>query len=193
VDGAPVPCCMREDLAEILFDEETIHARLDALARQIESDYWGGELTVVVVLQGGMILMADLLRRVGMPLLIETLSVASYHGGIRSRGELTIGGLGYPEVRGRQVLLLDDVLDTGLTLGMVKQGLLEQGGALSVRTCVLLCKRKSRRNPVEPDYIGFSIGDEFVVGYGLDYNGRYRNLPYIGVLKSEVLEQSQGR
>lgn len=177
---------MRDDLERILFHESTILARLDRLAEEITRDHLGRELTAVVILHGGMILMADLLRRVQIPLLIETLSASSYHGGTESSGVVDLAGT-LPNVRGRHVLILDDILDTGLTLATVKERILAHAGAESVRTCVLLRKRKERAVEVEADYVGFDIGDEFVVGYGLDFNGHYRNLPFIGVLKEEVI------
>ena len=178
---------MRDDLRKILFHETTILARLDELAEELTRDYLGKELTVLVVLHGGMILMADLLRRVQIPLRIETLVAASYHGGTESCGEVRFSSGPWPDVRQRHVLVLDDILDTGLTLKAVKDRLLEEGGAASVKTCVLLSKNKPRSVEVEADYTGFHIRDEFVVGYGLDFDGRYRNLPFIGVLKEEVI------
>ena len=178
---------MREDLRKVLFHETTILARLDELAEEITGDYSGKELTVLVILHGGMILMADLLRRVHIPLRIETLVAASYHGGTSSCGEVKFADTPLPDVHGRHVLILDDILDTGLTLKAVKDRLLEEAGASGVRSCVLLSKKKDRAVDVEADYVGFTIQDEFVVGYGLDYDGRYRNLPFIGVLKDEVV------
>lgn len=178
---------MRDDLERILFHETTILARLDELAEQITRDHLGKDLSVVVILHGGMVLMADLLRRVHMPLLIETLTASSYHGGTASKGVVDLREEGLPDVRGRHVLILDDILDTGLTLATVKKQLIESGGAEGVRTCVLLRKKKERPVRVGADYVGFEIGDEFVVGYGLDFAGRYRNLPFIGVLKEDVI------
>jgi hypoxanthine phosphoribosyltransferase len=124
---------------------------------------------------------ADLLRRVPRPLEIECLNVASYQG-MESTGSVDFLDRHFPEVKGRHVLLLDDILDTGRTLHAVGQRLLEEG-AVAVHTAVLLAKDKPRSEEVQADYVGFEIGDEFVVGYGLDYNGRYRNLPFVGVLK----------
>jgi hypoxanthine phosphoribosyltransferase len=177
---------MREDIDRILFHETTILARLDELAEEITRDHVGCDLTALVILHGGMILMADLLRRVYMPLRIESLVASSYHGGTESSGSVGLGPL--PDVKGRHLLVLDDILDTGRTLHAVKHRLLSEGGAACVRTCVLLCKDKDRAEEVEADYVGFHIGDEFVVGYGLDFDGHYRNLPFIGVLKPSVVE-----
>ena len=113
---------------------------------------------------------------------IECINVASYHGGVESSGEVKFLDHKLPDVDGKQVLLVDDILDTGRTLDAVSKALANQGAA-SVKTCVLLAKDKVRAVEQEADYIGFTIGDEFVVGYGLDYQEKYRNLPYVGVFK----------
>ena len=178
---------MHNDIATVLHHETTILSRLDGIARDIMRDYAGKELTVVAILQGGLILMADLLRRVQLPLRIETISVASYHGGTESSGTVTFLQNRMPDLNGRHVLLLDDILDSGRTLHAIREKLATECSPASVRICVLLRKRKQRACVVEADYTGFDIDDEFVVGYGLDYNGRYRNLPYIGVLKPEAI------
>jgi hypoxanthine phosphoribosyltransferase len=177
---------MQADLDRILFDEATIHRRLDELAAEISHDYRERELTVIAILNGSLILMADLLRRIPRPLKLDCLSVASYHGGAKPSGKLVFRQISLPDVAGRHVLLLDDILDTGVTLATIREKL-ESAGPLSVRTCVLLEKTKTRARAVEPDYVGFQIADEFVVGYGLDYMEGYRNLPYIGVLRKELI------
>ncbi len=180
---------MQEDLERILFDETTIHRRLDELAEKISEDYRDRELTVVAILNGSVILMADLLRRIPLPLKLDCLSVASYHGGTKSVGELVFRQVSLPDVAGRHILILDDILDSGVTLATIREKL-ETAGPLSVRICVLLEKKRMRTRAVEPDYVGFEIADEFVVGYGLDYMERYRNLPCIGVLRKELIAQS---
>ncbi len=180
---------VQNDIADILHHETTILSRLDAIARDITRDYAGRELTVVCILQGGLILMADLLRRVQLPLLIETISVASYHGGTESSGTVTFNQTRLPDLSGRHVILLDDILDSGRTLHAIRERLDAECRPASVRLCVLLQKRKARACNVSADYVGFEIDDEFVVGYGLDYRGRYRNLPYIGVLKPEAISR----
>lgn len=178
---------MRDDLETILFHEQTIFSRLDELAAQITEDYRGKDLTVIAVLNGSLIFMADLLRRIPLPLKLDCLRVASYHGGTASSGIVTFHQLAMPEIDGRHVLLLDDILDSGRTLHAVRERLLEERTPLSLRICVLLAKGKERARKLAADYIGFEIGDEFVVGYGLDYDERYRNLPFIGVLRPGVL------
>src|ERR1041384_1610533 len=159
---------MQTDLERILFDEKTIHRRLDELAAQIASEYRNRELTVVAILNGSLILMADLLRRIPLPLKLDCLSVASYHGGTTSVGELVFRQFSLPDIAGRHVLILDDILDSGVTLATIREKL-GTANPQSVRICVLLEKKRERLRAVEPDYVGFQIEDEFVVGYGLDY------------------------
>ena len=180
---------MQADLDRILFDEATIHRRLDELAARISHDYRDRELTVIAILNGSVILMADLLRRIPLPLKLDCLSVASYHGGIKPSGELVFRQVSLPDVAGRHVLILDDILDSGVTLATIREKL-ETAGPLSVRICVLLEKKKTRARAIDPDYVGFEIADEFVVGYGLDYMERYRNLPCIGVLRKDLIAQT---
>ena len=174
--------CMRTDIERVLIDEAVIGKRLDAMAREIGRDFPEGPMVVVILLKGALVFAADLLRRVPRVLEIECLHAASYHGGTTSTGTVEFPDPQFPEVRGRHVLLLDDILDTGRTLDAVRRRLLA-GGAAAVHTAVLLAKDKARAVAVTADYVGFEIGDEFVVGYGLDYQGKYRNLPYVGVLK----------
>jgi hypoxanthine phosphoribosyltransferase len=173
---------MRDDIERILIDEQVIHLRLDSMAEEIEREFPPGPLVVVILLKGAMVFAADLLRRVPRVLEIECLNVASYHGGMESSGMVDFLDRHFPDVRGRHVLLLDDILDTGRTLHEVRRRLLQEGAA-DVHTAVLLAKNKERAAEVNADHVGFEIGDEFVVGYGLDYQGKYRNLPYVGVLK----------
>lgn len=177
---------MQDDLERVLFDEPTILKRLDELAEKIVSDYHDRELTVIAVLNGSLIFMADLLRRIPLPLKLDCLSVASYHGGSKSTGEVVFRQVALPDVAGRHILLLDDILDSGLTLNAIRRKL-QEANPLSVRLCVLLEKRIVRAAPIDADYVGFKIGNEFVVGYGLDYMERYRNLPCIGVLREDLI------
>ncbi|MCU0781736.1 MAG: hypoxanthine phosphoribosyltransferase [Akkermansiaceae bacterium] len=179
---------MRDDIERVLIDEEVIEKRLDAMAREIERDFPDDPLVVVILLKGALVFAADLLRRVPRKLEIECLNVASYHGGTESSGKVDFLDRHFPEVRGRHVLLLDDILDTGRTLHAVGRCLMDEG-ATTVRSAVLLAKDKARAEHPQADYVGFEIGDEFVVGYGLDYMGKYRNLPYVGVLKASALSQ----
>lgn len=180
---------MESDIERVLFDETAIHKRLDELAAQILKDYRQRELTVIAVLTGSLMFVADLLRRIPVPLKLDCLGVVSYHGKAQTSGEVIFKQVALPDVVGRDVLVLDDILDSGHTLAAIR-GKLEAAKARSIRICVLLSKKKPRACRVHADYIGFEIEDEFVVGYGLDFMERYRNLPYIGMLRKELLEQS---
>jgi hypoxanthine phosphoribosyltransferase len=179
---------MRGDLERVLFDEPAIHRRLDDIAAQVSSDYRDRELTVIAVLHGSLMFVADLLRRIPLPLKLDCVSVASYHGKVQSSSEVIFKEVTVPDVVGRDVLILDDILDSGHTLAAIREKL-ATAKPRSIRVCVLLSKKKQRAQGVTPDYVGFEIEDEFVVGYGLDFRERYRNLPYIGVLRKELLEQ----
>jgi hypoxanthine phosphoribosyltransferase len=183
---------MEQDLERTLFHEQTILRRLDALADEITRAYQGKDLTVIAVLNGSIFFMADLLRRIQLPLSLDCLSVSSYHGGTESTGTVTFDQTSLPDVAGRHVLILDDILDTGRTLHAICARLTAEAKPASIRICVLLRKVKARAEEMEADYVGFDIGDEFVVGYGLDYQERYRNLPFIGVLKRSVFEGGTG-
>jgi hypoxanthine phosphoribosyltransferase len=179
-----------EDIERILFHEQTILSRLDELAREITEVYRGEEVTVIAVLNGSLIFAADLLRRVPLPLKIDCLSVASYHGGTESSGVVTFDQISMPDVGGRHVLVIDDILDSGRTLHAVCSRLKGELKPKSVRVCVLLSKRCARAVELKPDFVGFEIENEFVVGYGLDFAEHYRNLPFVGVLKREVFESA---
>ena len=177
---------MLDDVDRVLFHEQTILARLDAMAAQIASEYRGKELSVIAVLNGSLIFAADLLRRIPLPLKLDCLSVSSYQGETQSSGSVNFRQLSLPDIEGRHVLILDDILDTGRTLHAICGKLRVEAKPQSIRICVLLRKDKVRAAEMEADYVGFDIGDEFVVGYGLDYRERYRNLPFIGVLRTPV-------
>jgi hypoxanthine phosphoribosyltransferase len=179
---------MQSDIERVLFDGTAIHKRLDEIAAQITVDYSDRELTVIAILTGSLMFMSDLLRRIPLPLKLDCLSVVSYHGKTQPSGEVIFKQLAVPDLADRDVLILDDILDTGQTLAAVREKL-DMAKPRSIRICVLLSKRKRRARDVDADYIGFEIDDDFVVGYGLDFMERYRNLPYVGVLRKDLLEQ----
>lgn len=166
---------------EILISEQRIGARVEELGRQIDEDYRGRSLTIVAVLTGSLILLADLIRRIHLPHRVGLVQASSYKGATTERGTLVINESLAPDVAGRDVLLLDDIFDTGHTLSALVPHLRDRG-ALSVRTAVLLRKIGRQEVAMEPDYVGFEIPDAFVVGYGLDYDDDYRHLPHIAVL-----------
>lgn len=180
---------MQDHLDRILFHETTILRRLDELAAQISHDYRDRELTVIAVLNGSLIFMADLLRRIPLPLKLDCLSVASYHGKAQTSGEVIFKQIALPDVMDRHILILDDILDSGHTLAAIREKL-QTAQPRSIRVCVLLSKKKRRARHVDADYLGFEIEDEFVVGYGLDFMEQYRNLPYIGVLRKELMAET---
>jgi hypoxanthine phosphoribosyltransferase len=173
---------METDIKKILFSEQTILSRLDEIGWQISTDYLNKDLTVIAILNGSIMFMSDLLKRVRIPLQIDCWSVSSYHG-CKSTGNINFRQHEVCDVSNRHVLLLDDILDSGLTLHTIRNKILNETKALSVKSCVLLSKQIKRTKEIEADYTGFQIENEFVVGYGLDFNEHYRNLPYIGVLK----------
>jgi hypoxanthine phosphoribosyltransferase len=179
-------CAMLDDIERILLHEQTILRRLDELAAEITEEYRDKELTVIAVLNGSLIFAADLMRRLPLPMQLECLSVASYHGGTESSGHVTFDQISFPEVNGRHVLIVDDILDSGRTLHAITKRLSAEAKPASVKICVLLRKQKSRAEEMEAHYVAFDIGDEFVIGYGLDYLEQYRNLPFVGVLKPAI-------
>lgn len=173
----------RKDLAGVLISEARLARRVTQLAACLQSDYQRRELVVVALLSGTVMFLADLIRHLELPLRLDFLAVSSY-GAHTTGGELVFSKELRLDIRGRDVLVVEDILDTGRTLAGVLQKL-RALGPHEVRVCVLLDKPARRQIPVTAHYIGFRIPDYFVVGYGLDYAERYRNLPFIGVLKPE--------
>ena len=166
---------------DVLIPADRIRARVDELAAEIARAYEGRPVTVVGILTGCLVFMADLIRRIDLPLRVAFLTASSYRGEATAPGKLVIRDELLPDLTGRHVLLLDDILDTGKTLARVVALLLDRG-AESVKVGVLLRKVGRQEVPFEPDFVGFTIPDRFVVGYGLDYNDEYRHLPFVGVL-----------
>jgi hypoxanthine phosphoribosyltransferase len=177
---------MIQDIKKILYHESTILSRLDELASEITEDYRGRDITVIAVLNGSLVFMADLLRRIPLHLQLDCLSVSSYHG-TKSAGRVRFHKGQFRDVRHRHVLILDDILDTGATLKTIREHIAAERDVLSIKICVLLRKKLDIPKVADADYVGFEIPNEFVVGYGLDYNERYRNLPFIGVLTDEAI------
>lgn len=166
---------------DVLLSEDQIRTRIDELAAEVKATYAGQPVVVVGVLTGCLIFLADLIRRLDSPLQIGLVKASSYRGATTTAGTLTVDGGLLPDLRGRHVLLLDDILDSGNTLAKIVAHLREAGAA-SIRTAVLLRKIGRQTVPFEPEFVGFTIPDKFVVGYGLDYNDEYRHLPFIGVV-----------
>jgi len=186
-----VPPRWRKEVERVLITEEQIARRVKILAREIERDFRGREMVVVSLLNGTVMFLADLIRHLNLPLRLDFIGVSSYGLGTES-GDLVFTKELRLDVRGRDVLLVDDILDTGKTMSRV----LPKVQALRprrIKICVLLDKPSRRTEDVKADYIGFAIPDYFVVGYGLDYAERYRNLPFVGVLHPHVYKQASRR
>lgn len=181
-----VPRRWRQDLDRVLISEAQLKMRVKELARTIGAEFAGGDLVIVALLNGTVLFLADLIRRLALPLRLDFIGVSSYGQGTAS-GLLTFTKELRLDVRGRDILLVDDILDTGRTMKAVRDRL-SQLKPRALRTCALLNKAARRVEPIEADYVGFEIPDFFVVGYGLDYAERYRNLPFIGVLKPELYQ-----
>ena len=181
-----VPPRLREEVEKILFTDAQIARRVKSLAREIERDFRGREMVVVSLLNGTVLFLADLIRHLNLPLRLDFIGVSSYGAGTES-GELVFTKELRLDVRGRDVLLVDDILDTGKTLSRVVPKL-QVLKPRRIRTCVLLDKPSRRAHNMEADYVGFKIPDVFVVGYGLDFAERYRNLPFVGVLHPHIYQ-----
>ena len=176
---------LEKDIQEVLFSEEQLKTRVNEIAQEIERDYAGKEIMLISVLRGSFIFMADLCRAIDLDCTLDFMSVSSYGKGTSSSGQVQITKDLSEDISGRHIIVVEDILDSGNTLYNLA-GHLRDRGAASVALCVLLDKPARREKPIEPNYVGFTVPDEFVVGYGLDYADRYRNLPYVGVLKPEV-------
>ena len=176
---------MHKDVQEILFTEEQLKARVAQLAEQINRDYEGKELMLISVLRGSFIFMADLVRQITVPCKVDFMAVSSYGKGTVSSGQVQITKDLSEDITGQHLLVVEDILDSGNTLSYLLEILWARRPA-SIRLCTLLDKPERRVKPVKLDYAGFSIPDAFVVGYGLDYDEHYRNLPYIGVVRPSV-------
>jgi hypoxanthine phosphoribosyltransferase len=188
VKTAPAPA-PADDIAEILIDEAAIRAKVRELGVRIAADYRDKDLVLVSILKGALPFLADLMRQVQIPLSLDFLEVSSYGSATETSGVVRIlKDLAKP-IEARDVLVVEDILDTGHTLSFVLDHLRSQRPA-SVRLCTLLDKPARRIVPITIDYRGFEIADKFVVGYGLDYAEKYRNLPFIGVLRPEVYRTS---
>lgn len=177
---------MREDIERVLISEEELREKVSAVGAQISRDFEGKDPLFVGVLKGCFIFMSDLLRHVDIRCSMDFMAVSSYSG-VKSTGAVKINKDLSEDIAGRHIIIVEDILDSGVTLNYLKH-FLEQRGPASIHIATLMDKPARRKAPVYADYSCFEIPDAFVVGYGLDYNERYRNLPYIGVLKPSVYE-----
>ena len=176
---------MKQDIERILFSEEQLKERIAALGAELTRDYEDKNPIFVGVLKGCFVFMADLLRNVDVYCTMDFMSVSSYGDGVTSTGAVKINKDLSRDIAGRHVIIVEDILDSGITLSYLKNYLSVRKPA-SISIVTLLDKPSRRRADIKADYVGFEVEDAFVVGYGLDYAEEYRNLPYIGVLKSEV-------
>jgi len=176
---------LEDDVAEILITEEELQARVAELGKAISNDYRGKDLLLVCILRGAVVFLSDLMRHITIPHEIDFMAVSSYGAATETSGIVRILKDLETSIEGRNVLIVEDIVDTGLTLDYIISNLKTRRPA-SLRTCVLLNKSERRLVDVPLDYVGFDIPNKFVVGYGLDYGEKYRNLPFIGVLKPEL-------
>ena len=176
---------MTYDFMDVLIPHAQIQARVAELGAQISADYSGKDLTVIGILKGSVLFMADLIRAISMPLAIDFMAVTSYGASTTSSGNVRILKDLDSSITGRHLLIVEDIIDSGLTMQYLLNNLASRGAA-SLRVCTLLDKPERRLTDVRADYTGFAVPNEFVVGYGLDYAEHYRNLPYIGILKPSV-------
>ncbi len=176
---------LHDDILEILLSEEEIHAKVRELGAQITKDYAGKTPFFLGVLKGCYVFMADLTRCIDLPCSMDFMAVSSYGGGTSTTGAVRITKDLSRDIEGKDVIIVEDILDSGVTLSYLKTYLANRKPA-SIRIVTLLDKPARRRADIKADYCGFAVPDEFVVGYGLDYAESYRNLPYIGILKPEI-------
>ena len=180
---------MEKGMMKTLVSEEELRDRIRELGRQVSEDYRGKDLLLVTVLKGAVVFLADFMRALDCHCEIDFMVASSFYGSAQSNGVLKlVKDLDVP-IEGRDVLIVEDILDSGLTLKFVKERLLSMGPA-SLKICTLLDKPERRKAGItlQADYVGFTVPNEFVVGYGLDYNEHYRNLPYVGILKPEAYQ-----
>ncbi len=176
---------MHDDIKTILLTQEQIDNRVREMGKQITADYAGKDLVVIILLKGAAWFATDLTRAIDMPLRVDFMVASSYGNGTSTTGNVKVKLDISEDIKGKEVLVIDDIIDSGVTFAAITD-MLRQYKPASLKTAALCDKAERRQNGLEADYVGFKIPDEFVVGYGLDYAGDYRNLPYIGVLKPAV-------
>ena len=179
---------MDKDICKVMFNEVELQGVCKRLGEQITKDYEGKDLLIVGILNGAIVFVTDLMRQIDRQINIDFMSVSSYGSGTTSSGNIHVAKDLNSDIAGRNVLIVEDILDTGVTLSNLVP-MLKMRNPNSVKICTILDKPSRRKADIAPDYEGFAVPDEFVVGYGLDYDEKYRNLPYIGVLKPSVYEK----
>ncbi|MDL2205893.1 hypoxanthine phosphoribosyltransferase [Eubacteriales bacterium OttesenSCG-928-N13] len=181
---------MHKDLASILFTKDQIQQRVAEMGAQITRDYAGQEVVLIGILKGAVVFFADLMRQIDLPVKIDFMAISSYGSATKSSGVVRILKDLDHDITGKHVIIVEDIIDSGMSLSFLKESLLGRG-AQTISVCVMLDKPSRRRAHIDVDYCGFEIPDEFVVGYGLDYAELYRDLCDIGVLKPEIYEQPE--
>ena len=179
---------LNDDILKVLYSEEELKAKCAEMGAQITKDYAGKNLLLVTVLKGAVVYFTDLMRAIDLPCTIDFMIVSSYGSGVKTSGVVKIVKDLDTDLTGMDLLIVEDILDTGLTLSYLKDMLAARNPA-SIRIATLLDKPDRRKADIKADYIGYRVPDEFVVGYGLDYDEKYRNLPYVGVLKTEIYSE----
>lgn len=179
---------MHPHCSEILYSEELLRSRVRDLGKKITEDYSGKDLIVIGLLKGSFIFLSDLTRCMALDCDIEFMVVSSYGSSTTSSGNIKINLDLRADLTGKHVLIVEDILDTGATLFFIRN-LIRLRGPESVKICTLLDKPSRRKADISADYVGFEVPDKFIIGYGLDYGEKYRNLPYIGVLKPEIYSE----
>ena len=179
---------MHQDVEHILYTEEELRSRVKDLGAQITADYAGKQPMLISILRGSYIFMADLTRAIHLPVTVDFMAVSSYGAGTVSSGQVEIKKDLSDSIEGRDLIIVEDILDSGNTLHYLMK-VLQARKPASIRICTLMDKPDRRTKPITADYVGFTIPDAFIVGYGLDYDEKYRNLPYVGILKPSVYEK----
>lgn len=183
---------MHQDLLKVLLTAEEIKARVAELGRQISKDYEGEEVVLVGILKGAVIFFADIAREITVPVRMDFMAISSYGSATKTTGVVRIMKDLDRDITGKNVIIIEDIVDSGMSLSFLRENLIARG-AKSLKICVLLDKPERRRVHIDVDYRGFEVPDEFVVGYGLDYAERYRELPMIGILKPEIYTKDKTR
>lgn len=179
---------MLQDVETILLDKDVLKKRIKELGEEISKDYAGEEVLLVGILKGASVFLSDLIRQISLPAYIDYMEVSSYGNSAETSGVVRIIKDLEDNIEGKNIIIVEDIIDTGLTLAYLKQNLLSRHPK-SLKICTLLDKPARREKEINIDYKGFDVPDEFIIGYGIDYAEKYRNLPFVGLLKKEVYEK----
>ncbi len=181
---------MLQDVESILLDQDVLEKKIQKLGEEISKDYAGEEVMLVGILKGASVFMSDLIRQISLPVYIDYMVVSSYGNSAETSGVVRIIKDLEDNIEGKNVIIVEDIIDTGLTLSYLKQNLLSRNPK-TLKICTLLDKPARREKEIKIDYKGFEVPDEFIIGYGIDYAEKYRNLPFVALLKREVYENKQ--